>query len=108
MRMIKEKLTEKFKAICKMAKSEEQDQNCDARCVYGLVFFGVPHLGIRIEHWLPMVKNQPNQALIQHLRPDSDYLRVLGEDFAFHFRRYSNSKILSIYETKTTKTATVS
>lgn len=41
-----------------MAMSEDIHQNLNADCIYGLVFFGVPNLGIEVEHWLPMFENQ--------------------------------------------------
>lgn len=82
------------------------DLKLHADCVYGLVFFGVPNLGIRIEQWVPMVQNQPNSALVNALSPGSQYLSTLQEQFDYHFR-HPNSKILSCYETRRTRTATV-
>lgn len=83
------------------------DLRVHADCVYGLVFFGVPNLGIRIDQWVPMVQNQPNSALVNALSPGSQYLKILQENFDFYFGRHPNSKILSCYETRRTKTATV-
>jgi hypothetical protein len=74
--------------------------------IYGAVFFGVPNLGIRNEHWLPMVKGQPNEDLVRNLRPNSKYLRTLHEIFRSVFI-FPDSKILSIYETKKTPVAKV-
>lgn len=78
----------------------------DLFSVYGLVFFGVPNLGIRISHWLPMVKNQPNEDLINNLKPDSRYLTNLQRTFENEFR-YPGSKVVSVYETEKSKTAKV-
>jgi hypothetical protein len=74
--------------------------------IYGAVFFGVPNRGIRNEHWLPMVKGQPNEDLVRNLGPDSKYLRKLHENFRSVFI-FPDSRILSIYETKKTRTAKV-
>lgn len=87
--------------------SKEENQRITASCVYGLVFFGVPNVGIRIEHWLPIVKDQPNEILIRNLRPGSDYLLNLQRSFEAQFT-YPNSKILSVFETMRTQTAKVS
>lgn len=87
--------------------SSDEYQRITASCVYGLIFFGVPNTGIRIEHWLPIVKNQPNEILVRNLRPGSEYLLNLQRNFEAQFT-YPNSKILSVFETMRTRTAKVS
>lgn len=89
-----------------MSMSKEENQRMTASCVYGLIFFGVPNAGIRIEHWLPIVKDQPNEVLVHNLRPGSEYLLNLQSSFEAHFT-YPRSKILSIFETMRTRTAKV-
>jgi hypothetical protein len=74
--------------------------------IYGVLFFGVPNQGIRIEHWLPMVKGQPNENLVRDLGPDSTYLRRLHEAFRTAFN-FSDSKTVFIYETERTRVAKV-
>jgi hypothetical protein len=88
-----------------MKNGDEIDQE-NFNSIYGLLFFGVPNQGIRIEHWLPMVKGQPNEDLVRTLGLQSTYLRRLHEDFraAFHF---SDSEIICIYETELTRLARV-
>ena len=78
----------------------------NARCVYGLLFFGVPNRGIRISQWLPMVDKQPNESLVRNLEPESSYLRDLKDKFFSAFC-YPNSRVVSVYETKKSKTAKV-
>lgn len=90
-----------------MSMSSEENQRITASCVYGLIFFGVPNTGIRIEHWLPIVKNQPNEILVRNLGPGSEYLIDLQRNFEAQFT-YPNSKILSVFETMRTRTAKVS
>lgn len=89
-----------------MSISKEENQKITASCVYGLIFFGVPNAGIRIEHWLPIVKDQPNEVLIRNLSPGSEYLIKLQRSFEAHFT-HPESKILSIFETMRTRTAKV-
>lgn len=89
-----------------MSMSKEENQRVNASCVYGLIFFGVPNTGIRIEHWLPIVKDQPNEVLVHDLRPGSEYLLNLQRSFEAQFI-YAKSKILSIFETMRTQTAKV-
>lgn len=87
--------------------SNDENQRMTASCVYGLIFFGVPNTGIRIEHWLPIVKDQPNEVLVRNLRPGSEYLLNLQKSFESQFT-YPKSKILSVFETMRTRTAKVS
>lgn len=89
-----------------MSSSKEENQKITASCVYGLIFFGVPNAGIRIEHWLRIVKDQPNEVLIRNLSPGSEYLLNLQRSFEANFT-YPKSKILSIFETVRTRTAKV-
>lgn len=93
--------------IYSMFTSQDDTERITARCIYGLIFFGVPNRGIRVEHWLPMVNDQPNSELVRNLSPESSYLRDLQRNFDRYFQDPS-SKILSIYETMRTKTAKVS
>ncbi|KAH7317172.1 hypothetical protein B0I35DRAFT_268011 [Stachybotrys elegans] len=87
-------------AICRLAHKDETN----ARCVYGLIFFGVPNLGIRTQHWLPMVDNQPNMNLVHNLEPGSLYLRSLHDRFCRVFTS-PTSRVVSVYETVKSKTA---
>jgi hypothetical protein len=90
-----------FKAIVKM---KDGDEICKEifKSIYAVLFFGVPNQGIRIEHWLSMVKGQPNENLVRSLGSDSTYLRSLHEEFrmAFNFR---DSQVVSVYETERTR-----
>lgn len=87
-----------------MAVNTDERHRMTAKCVYGLVFFGVPNYGLRIQHWLPMVKDQPNDGVVKSLAPGSEYLLGLQTRFESHFT-LPNSKILSIFETMKTPTA---
>src|ERR1700733_9796672 len=76
-------------------------------CIFGLLFFGVPNRGIRIAHWLPIVKDQPNESLVRNLGPDSKYLRILHQNFCSVFT-FRDAYVVSIYETLKSKVAKVS
>jgi hypothetical protein len=94
------------KAIVHMRDGDETDRAI-FNSIYGVAFFGVPNQGIRVEHWLPMVKGQPNENLIRDLGPHSTYLRTVHDEFraAFSFPDYA---ILFAYETELTRVAKVS
>jgi len=70
--------------------------------IFGLFFFGVPNQGINVDHWLPMVKGQPNEILVRSLGLDSTILRRLHEEFQAAFD-LPDSQIVAIYETERTR-----
>lgn len=53
-----------------------------------------------------MVKGQPNSRLVEDLDPDSLSLHLLHREFSDYFR-FKDSPIVSIFETKLTKTVVV-
>lgn len=75
-----------------------QSSRARARCIYGLVLFGVPHFGLLAKPWLQIVRAQANEDLVRDLQPNSRYLRRLDEDFRRQFSA-PHSKVVSIYET---------
>jgi len=87
---------------------KDEDDICQEifKSIYAVLFFGVPNQGFRVNHWLAMVRGQPNENLIQSLGVSSTYLRDLHRDFrtAFHFQ---HSQIVYVYETKQTRVARV-
>ena len=90
-----------FKAIVQM-KGGDEIYNDIFKSIYAVLFFGVPNQGIRIEHWLPMVRGQPNENLVRSLGYDSTYLRSLHEEFRMVFN-FRDSQVVSIYETERTR-----
>jgi len=94
-----------LKAITEMKNGDEIDKE-NFNSIYGVLFFSVPNQGIRIEHWLPMVKGQPNEYLVRNLGLHSTYLRRLHENFRAAFD-LPDSEIVSIYETELTRLAKV-
>ena len=94
-----------FQAIVQMREGDKIDGD-GLGSIYGALFFGVPNLGIRNEQWLPMVQGQANEAFIRTLDPGSEYLLQLHQKFLSAFA-FSDSCILSIYETEETQVAKV-
>ncbi|KAF3065389.1 Ankyrin repeat domain-containing protein 50 [Trichoderma lentiforme] len=74
------------------------------KSIRGMLFFGVPNKGMPVSHWIPMVEGQPNRFFIEQLRPTSDILRAIRNDFCRVFT-FRSSKIYSFYETKESPTA---
>ena len=94
------------KALVLLANAGDADQFI-LSTVKGVVMFGVPSMGMTISHLLPMVDGQPNKQLIEQLGPESDYLRLLDEQFT-NIAASRNIRLISVYETQKTKTAQVS
>lgn len=88
-------------AICHMAK----DNPAYVRCVYGLVFFGVPHHGLLVEPWLRIIGAQANAGLVRSLDPNSRKLQSLDRAFRKLFH-HPGSQVVSIYETVKSSTTT--
>ena len=72
--------------------------------IYGALFFGVPSQGMDITSLIPMVKGQPNQALLHLIGKESQILRNQCRDFPKAFD-YQDSKIVCFYETVMSPTA---
>lgn len=77
----------------------------------GLIFFGVPHLGLRNEALRTIVQGQPNETFINsvvvdHESEPSDYLSRLSGDFARCFHDYTH--VMSWYEGNTSPLVEVS
>ncbi|KAK8862170.1 Protein SERAC1 [Apiospora arundinis] len=73
----------------------------------GLLFFGVPQLGLRNEKLASVVEGQPNQALIRALVVDdesepSDFLGRMSDDFARCFQ--GRLRVISFYERRLSST----
>lgn len=84
--------------ILRMRDGDKSDKaNLNSIC--GMLFFGVPNLGMPIEQWIPMVENQSNRFFVEQLGKASDILRVIGMEFPKAFP-FEDSKIYSFYETK--------
>ena len=88
-----------MRALVLLAHDGNDEEKLMLKSVKGLVFFGVPHRGMEISHFLAMVAKQPNEDLISRtLSSSSTLLPELSKGFseiAFGF----NENIRYVYET---------
>lgn len=89
-------------AVIQMKRDKHHHALLDS--IYGALFFGVPNQGMDIASFIPMVKDQPNQALVHSLGKESQILRNQCRDFPKAFD-YEDSEIVCFYETKMSPTA---
>jgi triacylglycerol esterase/lipase EstA (alpha/beta hydrolase family) len=90
-------------ALLEMANSEPRRHIFEA--VRAVIFFGVPHRGMQILHLRSMVDGQPNGTLVEDLRSESTYLRVLDDQFSG--LAYQSIRVFSVFETKRSPTVQV-
>jgi predicted alpha/beta hydrolase family esterase len=60
-------------AIIQMKRDKNHRALLDS--IYGALFFGVPNQGMEIASLVPIVKDQPNEALLNSLGKESQILR---------------------------------
>uniref|UniRef100_A0A8H7TTK4 DUF676 domain-containing protein n=1 Tax=Bionectria ochroleuca TaxID=29856 RepID=A0A8H7TTK4_BIOOC len=101
-------------ALCFASDGESDAQNRDfCRSSYGLVFFGVPNLGLKHENLKKITREHLNKQLILNLSIDTEseptsYLQGLQEKFiSCHRKQKPPMKIISFYEEKKTPTVAV-
>lgn len=75
--------------------------------IHGAIMFGVPHLGMDQSHLAVVVKDQPNETLVQDLSPNSPYLKKLNDSFS-GISLQGNMKMVLVYETMKSETVQVS
>lgn len=93
-------------ALVMMAGSGERERFM-LELIKGAIFFGVPSKGMVTSHLRAMVKQQPNQVLVNDLSEGSPYLRELENQFwGIGYQR--NMKFFWAYETKESPTVVVS
>ncbi|SPO05328.1 uncharacterized protein DNG_08015 [Cephalotrichum gorgonifer] len=74
-------------ALVRARKKHNDENSILADAAYGLVFFGVPHLGLRNDQLRTLVEGQPSKTLIEDLLADKDaepssFLKRLADQFA--------------------------
>ncbi|KAL9082921.1 MAG: hypothetical protein Q9165_008739, partial [Trypethelium subeluteriae] len=69
-------------AIVQLAKSQDESYNHLLRIINGAIFFGVPNYGMEQAHFRTVVRENPNEALIDDIDRSSNYLRRLNESFS--------------------------
>lgn len=68
-------------ALIQLDKSQDQAYKTLLTVIQGAVFFGVPNLGMEQAHFRTVVRNNPNEALVDDIGRNSNYLRRLNEAF---------------------------
>lgn len=63
-----------------------------------IIFFGVPNRGMHIAHLLQLVRERPNQDLVNTLSVHSPYLSMLDENFS-GVATHRAIRLISAYET---------
>lgn len=98
-------------AILKMLDAGQVHDEDILKSIRGILFFGVPNQGMKIESLLPMVQNQPNENLIRTLRHNSERLIEQSQQFLKRFQGEWRGidldivKIFCFYETRRSPTA---
>jgi hypothetical protein len=73
--------------------------------IVGFAFFGVPHRGLAVECLVPLVKDNPNRALLESLSKNSSLLERLQIEFD-KISKARRLSVVSFYETEKSPTAT--
>ncbi|KAF5695157.1 ankyrin protein 3 [Fusarium denticulatum] len=72
--------------------------------VSGFAFFGVPHRGLEVKCLVPLVKDNPNRALLESLNKNSPLLDHPQSDFG-KISKARGLSVVSFYETEKSPTA---
>ena len=78
--------------------------------IRGVIFCGVPHLGLEtqvISTLVKMVENQPNEPLLHSIGQDSELLDQMHQQYALLFSkdRFPDATVCCVYETQLSPTA---
>ncbi|KAF9872960.1 ankyrin repeat domain-containing protein [Colletotrichum karsti] len=100
--LVKEALVQAYRSPDSKPIHKPLYKNC---C--GIIFFGVPHLGLRNEALKTLVEGQPNQALVDSIVVDNEsepshFLARISDDFARCF--HGETRVVSFYERKRSPT----
>ncbi|KAK3321504.1 hypothetical protein B0T19DRAFT_374928 [Cercophora scortea] len=69
-------------ALVQIAKGSTEAYRTLISIVRGGIFFGVPNLGMEQSHIRAIVQNNPNEALVEDIARNSNYICKLNEDFS--------------------------
>ncbi|KAI9148085.1 DNA repair protein RAD5B [Paramyrothecium foliicola] len=68
-------------ALVQLAGSQNVVYKALTQTIQGVLFFGVPNLGMEQAHFRAIVQNNPNEALVDDMARNSNYLPRLNESF---------------------------
>lgn len=89
-----------------MHKSEKKEHQRVLRTIYGIAFFGVPHLGMDVTELIAMSELGPNLGLLTSLRHlNSPVLDRQKRKFHQALGAKGDREVISFYETLASPTA---
>lgn len=97
----------RVQALAKAGNSPHKDDQILFKSCHAILFFGVPNTGLEVESLKTMVKGQPNARLIADLEVSSGFLDLLVSHWDTARVEIIDTRVVSIYETKPTKTVEV-
>ncbi|KAK1589962.1 ankyrin repeat-containing protein, partial [Colletotrichum navitas] len=88
-------------ALLQARRRHSETKSDFSKATFGLLFFGVPNLGLRNEQLRTLVRGQPNESLINDLLVDNDSeppncLKTLSDQFSETCRDYY--QVVSFFE----------
>lgn len=92
-------------AIVQMRNSDHPDDRANFLATFGMLFFGVPNVGMYNDNLKRTVSGNPNETFIFNLQRNAEILRRLSRDFREAFD-FSDSEIILFYETEYTPITT--
>ena len=98
--------TKFVKALVNASRGRPSEKNVSSSTI-GMLFFGVPHRGLRSEELSSIIRDKPNEVIIESLKPESPYLDSMGRSFA-EVAGSIQWKIWSYWETQLSNTVRVS
>ncbi|KAH7215630.1 hypothetical protein DER44DRAFT_806689 [Fusarium oxysporum] len=94
-----------IKETVRILKDEPLEPDASVlNAIAGFAFFGVPHRGLAVQCLVPLVKDNPNRALLESLNKNSSLLDRLQIEFDKISKARSLS-VVSFYETEKSPTA---
>lgn len=94
-------------ALVQLSTSKDSEWHAIANMLKGAIFFGVPNFGMDQAHLMTIVRGNPNEALIDAIAHDSDFLNRLEEGFKKYVCN-STFQCFWAYEKTTSPTVIVS
>lgn len=91
-------------ALVKLSSMENESYNSLISLVRGAMFFGVPNLRMEQAHFQAIVQDNPNQALVDDIGQNSNYLRQLNKEFQ---NNSLNTSLACFWAYKTSESPTV-
>ncbi|KAK0705713.1 hypothetical protein B0H67DRAFT_498262 [Lasiosphaeris hirsuta] len=91
-------------ALVQLGKSTNGAYKTLLSMARGAVFFGVPNLGMEQEHLRIIAQDNPNEALLEDIARNSNYLKRLNDEFARHI---SEQHLLCFWAFETSESPTV-